>query len=181
MASKSAVRSLRTALSSQVTSPLPSYSSAASFLGKTSASFSQSQTSATGHRRKTCGAYPFSTSSRGAILPSVDDRYKTRTVHDLLSLKDKVTVVTGGGRGIGLALARGCVEAGGGVAILDALPTPHADYAEMKKEYPDVKVEFYQYVGRSGPIRKPRTTRPAMKAASDPQSHAERTLQTSRS
>lgn len=85
----------------------------------------------------------FSSTPTRAILPDTDDKYKSRTVHDLLSLKGKTTVITGGGRGIGLALGRGCVEAGGDLAVLDALPEPHADYHELKKDYPDAKIEYY--------------------------------------
>ena len=85
----------------------------------------------------------FSTTVAKAILPSVDDKYKTRTVFDLLSLTDRVIVVTGGGRGIGLALTRACVEAGGNVAVLDALPEPHKDFHELKTDFPDSKVEYY--------------------------------------
>ncbi|KAK4899875.1 hypothetical protein LTR28_001469, partial [Elasticomyces elasticus] len=86
----------------------------------------------------------FSATPSRAKLPAVDDAYKRNTVHDLLSLKGKVTVVTGGGRGVGLALARGCVEVGGNVAVLDALPIAHPDFEEMKKEFPESRIEYYQ-------------------------------------
>ncbi|KAI9874895.1 MAG: hypothetical protein M1830_009149 [Pleopsidium flavum] len=59
-------------------------------------------------------------------------------------LQGKVAVVTGGGRGIGLALARGVVENGGDVVILDASKEPHPDLREMQKEFPGSKVQFYQ-------------------------------------
>ena len=146
MALRSATGSLRTVVQCRVTSPLLSYSPAASCLGQNFYSFFLSQADTTHRRRKSRVAHGFSTSSCRATLPSVDDNYKTRTVQELLSLKDKVTVITGGGRGIGLALARGCIEAGGSVAVLDALPAPHADFEELKMDYPDVKVGFYQYV-----------------------------------
>lgn len=42
----------------------------------------------------------------------------------LFSLADSTIVVTGGGRGIGQALAKGIAEAGGSVACLDVLPEP---------------------------------------------------------
>lgn len=38
-----------------------------------------------------------------AKLPTIDDAYKRRSVHELLDLTGKVSVVTGGGRGIGQA------------------------------------------------------------------------------
>lgn len=43
----------------------------------------------------------------------------------LFSLTGTTTIVTGGGRGIGQALARGIVEAGGSVACIDVLPAPN--------------------------------------------------------
>ena len=42
----------------------------------------------------------------------------------LFSLADSTIIVTGGGRGIGQALAKGIAEAGGSVACLDVLPEP---------------------------------------------------------
>jgi len=67
----------------------------------------------------------------------------------LLSLKGKTTVITGGGRGIGLALTRACVEAGGNVAVLDALAEQHEDFADLKKEFTASKIEYYKCVSLS--------------------------------
>ena len=67
----------------------------------------------------------------------------------LAQLKGKTTVITGGGRGIGLALTRACVEAGGNVAVLDALAEPHEDFADLKKEFTASKVEYYKCVSLS--------------------------------
>ena len=67
-------------------------------------------------------------------------------MRDLLSLEGKVTVVTGGARGIGLALARGCVEAGGDVAVLDSLSEAHADLLEMQMEFPNSKIQLYKQI-----------------------------------
>lgn len=89
-------------------------------------------------------ARAFSTTLPNAKLPTIDDAYKKTSVQELSSLKGKVAVVTGGGRGIGLALARGIVENGGDVAILDALKEPHPDFHEMQKEFPESKIQFYQ-------------------------------------
>jgi sorbose reductase len=75
-----------------------------------------------------------------------DNKYRSRSVQDLLSLKGKTIVITGGGRGIGLALTRACVEAGGSVAVLDALSEPHEDFAGLKKDFGDDKIEYYKYV-----------------------------------
>ncbi|OAG42761.1 hypothetical protein AYO21_03044 [Fonsecaea monophora] len=70
------------------------------------------------------------------------DRYLTRNVLDQFLLKDNVVVITGGGRGIGLALAFAVAEAGGLVAIVDALPEPHEHYTKLLKISP--KSKFYQ-------------------------------------
>lgn len=43
---------------------------------------------------------------------------------DLFSLGNRTTVITGGGRGVGITLASAVVEAGGDVVCLDLLPNP---------------------------------------------------------
>ncbi|KAM7206710.1 hypothetical protein V8F33_000353 [Rhypophila sp. PSN 637] len=50
------------------------------------------------------------------------------------SLKDKVIVVSGGGRGVGLTQAEGLLEAGAIVHVLDLLPepTPDSDFARVQ-------------------------------------------------
>ena len=81
-----------------------------------------------------------------------------RSIQDLLSLKGKVTVVTGrskdperistslieigGGRGIGLTLARGAAELGSNVAVFDLLEEPHADFLKLADEL-GVRTEYY--------------------------------------
>lgn len=47
-----------------------------------------------------------------------------RSVVERMSLKGKTTVITGGARGIGLAIAEAAAEAGSDVAILDVLEKP---------------------------------------------------------
>ena len=60
---------------------------------------------------------------------------------DLLSVKDRFSlagksyVITGGGRGIGYAAARAIAEYGGNVAIMDALPEPVKDFANLEREF----------------------------------------------
>ncbi len=72
------------------------------------------------------------------------DAYLTEHVLDQFLLKDQVVVITGGGRGIGLALAFAVAEAGGHIAIIDALPEPHEHYHQLLKISP--KSKFYQSV-----------------------------------
>lgn len=43
---------------------------------------------------------------------------------DLFSLSHRTTVITGGGRGVGIVLAGAVLEAGGDIVCLDLLPTP---------------------------------------------------------
>lgn len=51
------------------------------------------------------------------------------------SLQGRVYVVTGGGRGLGVALAGAIVEAGAKkVYCLDLLPEPHEGWHEMKSQ-----------------------------------------------
>ncbi|BCS21850.1 uncharacterized protein APUU_30075A [Aspergillus puulaauensis] len=71
------------------------------------------------------------------------DSFLTRTVHDLLSLKGRTIVVTGGGRGLGLAFAFAIAEAGGNVAVIDYIDTPHDHYYKLEKDY-GVKVKLYK-------------------------------------
>jgi NAD(P)-dependent dehydrogenase (short-subunit alcohol dehydrogenase family) len=49
----------------------------------------------------------------------------------------------GGGRGIGLALAYAVAQAGSNVAVLDCLPEPHDDFAQLRDF--GAKVEYYKY------------------------------------
>jgi FlaA1/EpsC-like NDP-sugar epimerase len=58
--------------------------------------------------------------------------YTSTSISDLMSLKDRVVVITGGGRGIGLALAYAVAQSGAHVAVLDALEEPHADFARLE-------------------------------------------------
>ncbi|OJD29685.1 sorbose reductase sou1 [Diplodia corticola] len=71
-----------------------------------------------------------------------NDLYLSRTVQDLFSLKGRVTVITGGARGIGLALGFACAEAGSDVAILDRLASPHEHFNKLVSDY-GVKVKLY--------------------------------------
>lgn len=78
-----------------------------------------------------------------AVTPEVsNDTYLTSNVFDLFSLKNHVVVITGGARGIGIALAFAVAEAGGFVAIVDALEKPHEHYEKLKGIC--AKVKFYR-------------------------------------
>ncbi|KAG8632078.1 hypothetical protein KVT40_001218 [Elsinoe batatas] len=68
----------------------------------------------------------------GTSVKQSIDRYLTADVKQLLSLEDRVVVITGGGRGIGLALAFAAAEAGAHVAILDAAESPHEHFRELE-------------------------------------------------
>lgn len=70
------------------------------------------------------------------------DGYLTSNVLDLLSLKGRTVVITGGGRGIGLALAFAVAEAGGKVAIIDSAESPHEHFGKLQ----DIceRVEYYR-------------------------------------
>ncbi|KAI1311480.1 short chain dehydrogenase [Xylaria venustula] len=60
----------------------------------------------------------------------------------LFSLSGKLVAITGGGRGLGIALAGAVLEAGGHVACLDILQTPAADeWAVLQKTAKPSKLE----------------------------------------
>ncbi|OKL61211.1 hypothetical protein UA08_03584 [Talaromyces atroroseus] len=73
------------------------------------------------------------------------DAFLRHSVHDLLSLKGRTVVITGGARGLGLAFGFAVAESGGHVAIIDYLETPHEHYYKLEKEF-GVKATFDQIV-----------------------------------
>ncbi|OCT47819.1 short chain type dehydrogenase [Cladophialophora carrionii] len=74
---------------------------------------------------------------------SSEDAYRSRTIQDMMSLKGRVTVVTGGARGIGLALARGAAELGSDIAVLDVLEKPSEAFEDFEKEL-GVQARYYR-------------------------------------
>lgn len=79
-----------------------------------------------------------------SLIDQGNEPYLNRTVQDLFSLKGRVTVITGGARGIGLAWAFACAEAGSHIAILDRLDQPHEHFSKLMTDF-DVKVKLYSY------------------------------------
>ncbi|KAI9811868.1 MAG: hypothetical protein M1827_005219 [Pycnora praestabilis] len=93
--------------------------------------------------RPTRRTYSTKFTSPTELVPD-HDSYKRISVQDLMSMKGKTTVITGGARGIGLAMAQGVVEVGGDVALLDVLDKPHQDLQEMQKAYPKQKIKLFK-------------------------------------
>ena len=71
------------------------------------------------------------------------DGFLSRSVFDLLSLEKRTIVITGGARGIGLAFAFACAEAGASVAILDLSDEAHPHFHELPKRF--LKQQFKLY------------------------------------
>ena len=76
------------------------------------------------------------------VLKADADSFLKNNVLDLFSLAGRTIVITGGSRGIGLALAFAVAEVGGNVAIIDILSEPHPHFQELEKF--DVKVKLYK-------------------------------------
>lgn len=74
------------------------------------------------------------------------DGFLHRSVFDLLSLTTRTVVITGGARGIGLAFAFACAEAGASVAILDVSDKAHPHFDELAKRFPKQKFKLYKCV-----------------------------------
>ncbi|CAG7936045.1 unnamed protein product [Penicillium olsonii] len=73
-----------------------------------------------------------------------EDAYLNTSIFERLSLRGHVVVITGGARGIGLAMAFAVAEAGARVALVDASPNPHEHFAVLQEKCEEVR--FYQSV-----------------------------------
>jgi sorbose reductase len=80
-------------------------------------------------------------------IPTSADSFLDKNVFDLFSLKGRTVAITGGARGIGLALGFAVAEAGGSVAILDAAEQPHEHFKRLQSIAS--KAEYYRYVSGS--------------------------------
>ncbi|PMD52823.1 NAD(P)-binding protein [Hyaloscypha bicolor E] len=75
-----------------------------------------------------------------ATLNRSNDAYLNANVFDLFSLKERVVVITGGARGIGLALGFAVAEAGGVPVMIDANGQPHGHFQILQKMCPKMKL-----------------------------------------
>lgn len=79
-------------------------------------------------------------------LPTITRRSFTSTMQhkdpaaeikitDRFSMKGKTVLVTGGGRGIGLAICKAVAQLGGNIAVLDALAQPSKEFHNLSNDY----------------------------------------------
>lgn len=62
---------------------------------------------------------------------------------EMFSLKDRNYVITGGGQGIGFAIAKAICEAGGNVAVLDIKNEPVEEFKSLQAKF-NVKTHYFQ-------------------------------------
>jgi sorbose reductase len=70
-----------------------------------------------------------------STTPRRNDPAASLKITDRLSLKDKTIVITGGGRGIGLAISKAIAQLGGNIAVLDALPEPSQEFHSISSSH----------------------------------------------
>jgi sorbose reductase len=66
-----------------------------------------------------------------------------KSIRQMFELQGRNYVITGGGQGIGFAVAQAVCEMGGNVAILDIQERPADRLASLAKQF-STKVEFFQ-------------------------------------
>ncbi|KAE8143813.1 NAD(P)-binding protein [Aspergillus pseudotamarii] len=71
-----------------------------------------------------------------------DREHLPSSLGNRLSLKGRVILVTGGGRGIGMALTKTCLDAGATVLITDVLPEPDPMLLQWKRTAPEKLLYF---------------------------------------
>lgn len=93
--------------------------------------------------------FPSTSSISGLTAPApsrlqrANELYLLKKVPNLFSLPDCVIVITGGARGIGLALAFAVADVGGKIAIVDAAAEPHEHYRKFKEVAS--RVDYYKF------------------------------------
>lgn len=80
------------------------------------------------------------------VVKKSTDGFLHRTVQQLFSLEQRTIVITGGGRGIGLAFAFAVAEVGGNVAILDVSDEAHPHFHLLKERFPEQQFKMYKCV-----------------------------------
>jgi len=64
-------------------------------------------------------------------MPNPTSASSIPSVLDQFSVKDKVIVITGGGRGLGLNFAIALAQCGAHVACIDVHPEPHDNFGKL--------------------------------------------------
>jgi NAD(P)-dependent dehydrogenase (short-subunit alcohol dehydrogenase family) len=66
------------------------------------------------------------------------------SILDQFSIKDKVVVITGGGRGLGLNFALALAQCGAQIAAIDLHQKPHDDFGKLASY--GGKAKYYRFV-----------------------------------
>ncbi|KAI9367369.1 hypothetical protein BJX61DRAFT_311715 [Aspergillus egyptiacus] len=75
---------------------------------------------------------PKDTNHIQARRPDITEKFRPPHRFREFDMEDRVYAITGGGRGLGLAMAEALMEAGAQVYCLDILETPHPDFEAAK-------------------------------------------------
>ncbi|KAK4191781.1 hypothetical protein QBC35DRAFT_277437 [Podospora australis] len=94
---------------------------------------------------------PFSTTP---FRPNTEEKqHPTTPLKDLFSLRDRVILISGGGRGVGLTQASACLEAGARVHALDLLPPPSSssEFSSIASSFPRGQLSYHHVDVRDQP------------------------------